>query len=73
LTFWTITSPEPTSTFASVRTWTLPYRTRPLPGAAFAVTVPGTVQVDPAGRSALASVTAISPSGEVMKNTSMYL
>ena len=35
--------------------------------------MPGTVQGDPAGRSALASVTVISPNDGVLKNTSMYL
>ena len=53
----------------SVRTWTLPSRTRPAAGAAFAVTVPGTVHEAPAGRSALASVTATEPNAGLV-NTS---
>ena len=61
VTLCTITSPEPTSTFVSVRTWTLPRSTRPAAGAAFAVTEPGTVHDAPAGRSALASVTVTEP------------
>ena len=53
----------------SVRTWTLPRSTRPAAGAAFAVTEPGTVQDEPAGRSALASVTETEPNAE-LTNTS---
>ena len=44
-----------------VRTWTLPSSTRPSAGAALAVTVPGTVHIEPAGRNALASVTLTEP------------
>ena len=41
VTLWTMTSPEPTRMFVSVRTSTLPSSTRPAAGAALAVTVPG--------------------------------
>ena len=61
LTDWTITCPLPTSTSVSVRTSTAPRSTRPEAGAALAVTVPGTVHVDPAGRRALVSVTETAP------------
>ena len=69
LTFSMITSPEPTSTLVSVRTCTWPSRTRPVAGAAFAVTVPGTDQLEPAGRSAFASVIATDPNAGLV-NTS---
>ena len=67
-----MTSPVPMRTFASVTTWTLPSRTRPAAGAAFAVTVPGTVHEPPAGRTAFASVTATEPNAG-FANTSTYL
>ena len=54
----------------SVRTSTLPKRTRPAAGASLAVTDAGTVHDEPAGRSAFASVTAIDPNDGVLKKTS---
>ncbi len=53
----------------SVRTWTLPSSTRPAAGAALAVTEPGTVQLLPAGRRALASVTLTDPKAGFTKTS----
>ena len=65
MTLWTITWPVPTSRFVSVRTSTVPASTRPALGASAAVTVPGTVQLEPAGRSAFASVIDSEPNDGV--------
>jgi len=47
----------------------MPSSTRPAPGAALAVTVAGTVHVEPAGRSAFASVNETLPNAGLAKTS----
>src|SRR6185436_16196737 len=69
VTLCTKTSPVPTRTLPLVLTSTVPRSTRPAAGAAFAVTLPGTVQEAPAGRNALASVTETEPNAGFAKTS----